>query len=484
MISKEINLAELRQMIPEMKRVKVIHFIGIGGAGMSGIAEVLFNEGYQITGSDRQENNVTTHLKNLGIAISIGHQTENVENASVVVASTAISETNIEIQTALAQRIPVIRRAQMLAELMRFRYGIAIAGTHGKTTTTAMVTAIYAEAKLDPTFVNGGLIKSAGTHARLGLSRYFIAEADESDASFLHLQPMVSIITNIEADHMETYQGDIEVLKRTFLSFLQNLPFYGLAILCYDDPINRELLPKIGRKVISYGFETQADVVISNYQQHRNQSSFTVCRQNSTVLHVLLNAPGKHNALNATAAIIAATEEGISDEAILSALAQFGGTGRRFDCLGHFEHPSRAGDIMLVDDYGHHPTEVNVTIQSARNGWPERRLVMVFQPHRYTRTRDLFEDFTAVLSQVDVLILLDVYPAGEKPIVGADSRSLVRSIRVRGQVEPIYVASDQELNALLNEILKPNDLLILQGAGNIGKIATQLTSQAIFGEEK
>lgn len=479
-MKKQIDLTELRKMIPEMKRVNRIHFIGIGGAGMGGIAEVLLNEGYAIQGSDIVENDVTRHLKELGAQVMIGHQAENVKNASVVVISTAIAEENIEVQTALADRIPVIQRAQMLAELMRFRYGIAVSGTHGKTTTTAMTTAIYAQAKLDPTFVNGGLIKTAGTHARLGLSRYFIAEADESDASFLHLQPMVSIVTNIEADHMDTYQGNIENLKNTFLSFLHNLPFYGLAILCYDDPINRELLPKVGRKTISYGFHEAADVRLTDYKQIQHQSFFTVHRFDQAPLKVKLNAPGRHNALNATAALIAATEDGIDDKSILTALENFGGTNRRFDFLGSIPH-QLGGDVMLIDDYGHHPTEVNVTVQSAKNGWADKRLVMVFQPHRYTRTRDLFEDFTAVLSQVDVLILLDVYPAGEKTIIGADSRSLSRNIRIRGQVEPIYLANSEELPTVLNEILLPNDILIMQGAGNVGKLASEIQKTARFG---
>ncbi|WP_392560488.1 UDP-N-acetylmuramate--L-alanine ligase [Orbus mooreae] len=476
------KLEELRAIIPEMKRVKHIHFVGIGGAGMGGIAEVLANEGYEISGSDIAENSVTQNLSSLGATIVIGHRAENVIGASVVVISSAISDENIEVVTALEARIPVIQRAQMLAELMRFRYGIAIAGTHGKTTTTAMVTAIYAEAKLDPTFVNGGLVKAAGTHARLGSSRYFIAEADESDASFLHLQPMVSIVTNIEADHMDTYQGNIENLKQTFITFLRNLPFYGLAIMCYDDPINRELLPIVGRKIITYGFSEDADVVIKNYRQVLNHSYFTVARSGLPELSIELNAPGKHNALNATAALIAATEDGIDDHYILAALAKFGGTGRRFDFLGSYSHPN-GGDIMLVDDYGHHPSEVNVTIQAAKNGWSERRLVMIFQPHRYTRTRDLFEDFTTVLSQVDVLIMLDVYSAGEQPIAGADSRTLCRTIRNRGKVDPIYVSDPDTLPQMLAEVLQGGDLLLTQGAGSVGKIANHLSKIGLFAQE-
>lgn len=473
------KLLQLRTMVPEMKRVKHIHFVGIGGAGMGGIAEVLANEGYEISGSDIAENSVTQHLTTLGARIVIGHNAQNIIGASVVVISSAISQSNVEVVAAIEARIPVIQRAQMLAELMRFRYGIAVAGTHGKTTTTAMVTAIYAEAKLDPTFVNGGLVKAAGTHARLGSSRYFIAEADESDASFLHLQPMVSIVTNIEADHMDTYQGNIDNLKQTFINFLRNLPFYGLAIMCYDDPINRELLPVVGRKIITYGFNDEADVVIKNYKQILNRSYFSVSRVGLPELNVELNAPGKHNALNATAAIVAATEDGIDDQAILVALANFGGTSRRFDFLGSYPHPG-GNDIMMVDDYGHHPSEVNVTIQAAKNGWPERRLVMLFQPHRYTRTRDLFDDFANVLSQVDVLIMLDVYSAGEQPITGADSRALCRTIRNRGKVDPIYVVDSDSLPKVLAEVLEGGDLLLTQGAGSVGKIARHLSSIGLF----
>ncbi|TEA27210.1 UDP-N-acetylmuramate--L-alanine ligase [Candidatus Schmidhempelia bombi] len=473
------KLEELRKIIPEMKRVKHIHFVGVGGAGMGGIAEVLANEGYFISGSDITENAVTQQLRMLGAHITIGHQANNIVGASVVVISTAIPQDNVEVIAAREARIPVIQRAEMLAELMRFRYGIAIAGTHGKTTTTAMVTSIYAEAKLDPTFVNGGLVKAAGTHARLGSSRYFIAEADESDASFLHLQPMVSIVTNIEADHMDTYGGNIDNLKQTFINFLRNLPFYGLAIMCIDDPINRELLSVVGRKIITYGFSEEADVVIKDYRQEKSVGFFTVYRPNRDELSVTLNAPGRHNVLNATAAIIAATEDGISDDAILAALANFEGTGRRFDFLGHYKHKD-GGDIMLVDDYGHHPSEVDATIKAARGGWPERRLVMVFQPHRYTRTRDLYDDFVDVLSQVDVLIMLDVYPAGENYIAGADSRSLCWTIRNRGKIDPVYVSNPDNVSQVLSGILKGGDLLLTQGAGSVGKVARHLANIELF----
>ncbi|OEF24977.1 UDP-N-acetylmuramate--L-alanine ligase [Vibrio rumoiensis] len=466
------NLSELRSIVPEMRRVKCIHFVGIGGAGMSGIAEVLLNEGYEISGSDLSENAVTERLKAKGATIYFGHQATNIEKASVVVVSTAISAENAELVAAKKLRIPVVRRAEMLAELMRFRHGIAVAGTHGKTTTTALVTQIYFEAGLDPTFVNGGLVKSAGTNARLGSSRYLIAEADESDASFLHLQPMVSIVTNIEADHMDTYGGDFEVLKQTFIDFLHNLPFYGQAIVCIDDPVVRELIPRISRQVITYGFSEDADVRIVNYHQTGQQGKFTVVREGRADLDITLNIPGKHNALNASAAIAVATEDDIADDAIVRALVSTQGTGRRFDHLGEFNTGN--GHAMLVDDYGHHPSEVDVTIQAARSGWPDKRLVMIFQPHRYSRTRDLYDDFANVLEKVDVLIMLDVYAAGENPIAGADGRALCRTIRSRGKLDPIFVPDVNKLPSTLANLIEDNDLVLTQGAGDVGKVAKKL----------
>ncbi|TBL59400.1 UDP-N-acetylmuramate--L-alanine ligase [Hafnia alvei] len=484
-MNKNVNtqqLAKLRTMVPEMRRVRHIHFVGIGGAGMGGIAEVLANEGYQISGSDLAPNPVTQQLTELGAQIYFNHRPENVKDASVVVVSTAISADNPEIVAAREARIPVIRRAEMLAELMRFRHGIAIAGTHGKTTTTAMVSSIYAEAGLDPTFVNGGLVKAAGTHARLGSSRYLIAEADESDASFLHLQPMVAVVTNIEADHMDTYHGDFENLKQTFINFLHNLPFYGRAVMCIDDPVVRELLPRVGRHITTYGFSEDADVRIESYQQNGAQGTFFICRQDKPRLAVKLNAPGRHNALNAAAAVSVATEEGIADEDILRALEGFQGTGRRFDFLGEYSLENvngKEGKAMLVDDYGHHPTEVDATIKAARAGWPDRRLVMVFQPHRFTRTRDLYDDFANVLCQVDVLLMLDVYSAGETPIPGADSRSLCRTIRGRGKLDPVLVSDAATLPATLAQFLENDDLILTQGAGNIGKVARTLAEQKL-----
>ena len=372
---------KIKKLVPEMRRVNQIHFIGIGGAGMSGIAEVLLNEGYKISGSDIAESAVTQRLEKAGAKVFIGHAAENIQGASVVVASSAIDDSNPEVAAAKAARIPVIQRAQMLAEIMRFRHGIAVAGTHGKTTTTAMISMIYTEAKLDPTFVNGGLVKSAGKNAHLGASRYLIAEADESDASFLHLQPMVSVVTNIEPDHMDTYGGDFEKMKATYVKFLRNLPFYGLAVMCADDETVMEIAPQVGRQVMTYGFSEKADYRIEDYQQTGFQGHYTVVCPTGERIDVLLNVPGKHNALNATAALAVAKEEGIENEAILAALADFQGAGRRFDQLGSFIRPN--GKVMLVDDYGHHPTEVDVTIKAARQGWEGKRVVMVFQPHRY-----------------------------------------------------------------------------------------------------
>lgn len=476
------QLAKLRSIVPEMRRVRHIHFVGIGGAGMGGIAEVLANEGYEISGSDLAPNAVTQHLSALGATIYFNHRPENVSDASVVVVSTAVSQDNPEIIAAREARIPVIRRAEMLAELMRFRHGIAVAGTHGKTTTTAMVSSIYAEGGLDPTFVNGGLVKAAGTHARLGSSRYLIAEADESDASFLHLQPMVAIVTNIEADHMDTYQGDFENLKQTFINFLHNLPFYGRAVLCVDDTVIRDLIPRVGRQITTYGFSDDADVRIEGYEQHGAQGHFRIVRLDKPVMQVTLNAPGRHNALNAAAAVAVASEEGIDDEEILSALESFQGTGRRFDFLGEYplqEVNGLEGSAMLVDDYGHHPTEVDATIKAARAGWPDRQLVMIFQPHRYTRTRDLYDDFANVLSQVDVLLMLDVYSAGETAIPGADSRSLCRTIRGRGKVDPILVSDHDAVLEMLAPKLQGNDLILVQGAGNVGRVARTLADQKL-----
>lgn len=470
--------------IPEMRRVKTIHFVGIGGAGMGGIAEVLLNEGYCITGSDIGENQVVRRLTGLGAKVAIGHKAENVDGASVIVVSTAIAADNPELVAAQEQRIPVVRRAEMLAELMRFRHGVAIAGTHGKTTTTSLTASIFAEAGLDPTFVIGGLLNSAGTNARLGTSRYLIAEADESDASFLHLQPMVAVVTNIDEDHMETYQGDFEKLKDTYIEFLHNLPFYGLAVVCIDNPVVREIIPRIGRQVITYGFSEDADVRAFDYQQSGQVSQFKVSvkgvNEQTAPLVLSLNLPGQHNVLNALAAIAVAIDEGVDERAIYQALTQFQGIGRRFEHIADLS--TEQGQAALIDDYGHHPEEVAVTINAMRAGWPDKRLVMVFQPHRYSRTRDLYEEFVDVLSQVDCLLLLDVYPAGEAPINGADSKSLARSIRQRGQVEPVYVSDIEQLEQLLANQIQDSDMVIMQGAGNIGAIARQVATSPLLNQ--
>lgn len=467
-----------------MRDVEHIYFIGIGGAGMGGIAEVMINLGYKVSGSDIASSNMTQRLQTMGAEIYIGHRAANLKAVDVVVVSSAIDQSNPELVEANEARVPVIRRAQMLAELMRFRYGIAVAGTHGKTTTTSLLATIFSQAKLDPTFVIGGLLNSAGTNAKLGESKYLIAEADESDASFLHLQPTLSVVTNIEADHLDAYDGDFGKMKSAYVEFLHNLPFYGLAVICGDDPVIQELIPSIERKYITYGVNDSNDYVASNISYGVNKSHFTVMRPNNSSLEVELNITGIHNVLNATGAVATATEEGIQDADILRALALFEGIGRRFQILGEFdvdaaedakqEHASTGRMLTLVDDYGHHPTEVNMTIAAARSNWPDKRLVMVYQPHRYTRTRDLYEDFVAILSKVDVLLLLDIYSASEAPIDGVDSRSLCRSIRQRGKIDPIHVKEPEDVYTVLNDIVHDQDIVFLQGAGNIGNIAATL----------
>lgn len=454
-------------LVPEMRRIKRIHFIGIGGAGMGGIAEVLLTQGYFITGSDLAQSAMTQRLEKLGAQLYIGHRAQQVEGADVVVISSAIAQDNVERLAALGLRIPVVPRAEMLAELMRFRHGIAIAGTHGKTTTTSLLASLLGEAGYDPTFVIGGVLNSAGSNARLGASRYFVAEADESDSSFLHLNPMVSIITNIDADHMDTYQNNFEILKKTFIAFIGQLPFYGLAVVCLDCPIIRSILKDIKRPVITYGFCEDADFQITEYQQFQHQSYFIVKRPQADDLKVTLNLPGRHNALNATAAMIVSMDEGVSDSIILKTLSEFKGIGRRFDIYGEFN------SIMLVDDYGHHPAEVRATILAVKQGWPQRRLVMAFQPHRYSRTRDLFDDFVDVLSEVDVLFLLEVYSAGEVPIAGINSQALCDALAQYKQKSVIYVNKIENLKFHLDKVLQPGDILLTQGAGNIGTFAQE-----------
>ena len=474
---------KLRQ-VPRMGHTQHIHFVGIGGAGMGGIAEVLLNLEYAVSGSDIHENAVTRRLAALGARVAIGHDARHIADADVVVVSTAVGDDNPEVSAARSRRIPVIPRAEMLAELMRFRYGVAVAGTHGKTTTTSLIASLLAEGGLDPTFVIGGRLNSAGTHARLGAGQYLVAEADESDASFLYLQPMVAVVTNIDADHLETYDGDFNKLRQTFVEFLHHLPFYGLAVLCLDDPVVREILPQVTRPVLTYGLSDDADVRASGIRQDRACTHFSVSRPSmklragagqSNDLHVTLNMPGQHNVLNALAAVSVAQKLGVSDGAIQKGLANFQGIGRRFQVYG--EIATTAGEVMLIDDYGHHPREIAATLQAIRAGWPERRLVAAFQPHRYTRTRDLLDDFARILSEVEVLVLCEVYPAGETPIAGADGRALARAIRARGKNEPVLVERAADLPGILPGLLHAGDILLTLGAGDIGAVAAALPQQ-------
>ncbi|NHO65081.1 UDP-N-acetylmuramate--L-alanine ligase [Aestuariicella hydrocarbonica] len=468
--------------VPEMRRIKRIHFIGIGGAGMSGIAEVLLNQGYEVSGSDLRESSVTQRLVDKGAVIYIGHSEENIKEADVVVNSSAVDEHNPEMIGARELRIPIVRRAEMLGELMRYRHGIAIAGTHGKTTTTSLMASVLAAGDRDPTFVIGGLLNSAGANAKLGASRYLVAEADESDASFLHLQPMVSVITNIDADHMDTYDGDFSKVKKTFVEFLHNLPFYGLAVVCGDDPVVQEIIPDISRPVITYGFDEGNDFRAVNVVQTTICTSFTATRPEGLPdLDITVNMPGRHNVLNALACVAVATDEGMDDKAIQQGLENFQGVGRRFQVYGEYQVGTEASDAtaMLVDDYGHHPREVAATVAAIREGWPERRLLMVYQPHRYTRTRDLYEDFVDILTQVDALVLLEVYSAGEDPIPGADSRHLCRTIRGRGQIEPIFVEGIDGVPEVLADIVQPGDIVLTQGAGNVGMLAIELAKREL-----
>lgn len=461
--------------VPLMHKVKRIHFVGIGGAGMCGIAEVLRNEGYAVSGSDIAKSKVTERLESLGITVFIGHNESNVNGASVVVVSSAIHQGNPEVDEARRLHIPVVRRAEMLGELMRYRYGIAISGTHGKTTTTSLIASIYAAAKLDPTFVIGGLLNSAGTNARLGTGRYLIAEADESDASFLHLQPMMTVVTNIEPDHLDTYGGDFNNLKKTFVEFLHNLPFYGVAVVCVDDPNVKDIIPQIGRTVVTYGTSEEADFRVTDFAETGPQCKFTLVRKDAAPMKIELPIPGLHMAKNAAAAIAVALEEGIDEATIIDALKNFKGVGRRFQNYGEFK-TKKGNRLTLVDDYGHHPTEVEATIKAARQAYPDKELVMVFQPHRYTRTRDCYEDFVRVLQEVDKLILVDVYPAGEAPIAGADGRHLCMSIRLKGKLEPHFAQTVNEVPELLENLVDDNSLVLTQGAGNVVQVARNLST--------
>jgi UDP-N-acetylmuramate--alanine ligase len=456
-----------------MGRVRRLHFIGIGGSGMSGIAELMSNLGYEVSGSDLRDGDSTARLRRLGVEVFIGHQAEQVAEADAVVVSTAIDEENPEIVRARAQRVPVVRRAEMLAELMRFYYGVAVAGTHGKTTTTSLVASVLAEGGLDPTFVIGGRLNSADTNAKLGTTKYLVAEADESDASFLFLQPMVSIVTNIDADHMRTYGNDFNRLRSTFLEFLHHLPFYGLGILCIDDDEVRSLLPMVARPVRTYGTRPEADVRAEGIRQDGLRMHFEVhASELAQPLKVELNLAGRHNVLNALAAITVGLELGVDEEAIRRALAGFQGVGRRF--VVSKVRDGRGRDLVLVDDYGHHPRELAATLEAARAGWPGRRLVLVFQPHRFSRTQEQFDDFVRILSTPEVLVLCEVYPAGEQPIAGADGRSLSRAIRARGDLDPIFAPDLSEVPRLLGNLLQDGDLVVLMGAGDIGGLAARL----------
>ncbi|NKC16137.1 MAG: UDP-N-acetylmuramate--L-alanine ligase [Gammaproteobacteria bacterium] len=460
---------------PAMGRVRRIHFVGVGGVGMGGIAEVLVNLGYEVSGSDMRVNAMTERLAKLGVVIYRGHRAEYAARADVLVTSAAIPTDNPEIAHARERQVPVVARAQMLAELMRFRYGVAVAGTHGKTTTTSLVASLLTEGNLDPTFVIGGRLIGAGTNAKLGESDYLVAEADESDASFLHLNPIVAIVTNVDQDHMETYGGEPERLYQTFVEFLHNLPFYGLAVLCHDDPGVQVVRERVSRPVISYGFNEAADYRAVNVSQRGPRMSFEIMSPGlSGAVPVELNLAGRHNVLNALAAVAVARELDVGYAAIARGLRRFEGIGRRFQIYGEVSIANH--QVLLVDDYGHHPREVEATVRAARASWPQRRLVVAFQLHRYSRTRDLFEDFALVLSELDVLLLLDVYAAGEQPIAGADGRALARAIRNRGRVDPVFVTGPQALPKALAGILNDGDVLLLLGAGSIGAVAPRLVA--------
>jgi len=455
-------------------KVRHLHFIGVGGSGMSGIAEVMLNLGYRVSGSDLAESPATRRLRELGASVSMSHAAHNIEGADAVVVSSAVRADNPEVQAARARRVPVVPRALMLAELMRLKQGVAIAGTHGKTTTTSLVASVLAEGGLDPTFVIGGRLNAAGSNARLGQGEYIVVEADESDASFLHLQPVVAVVTNIDADHMETYGHDFARLKQSFVQFLQNLPFYGSAILCADDANVREILPFVSKPVVTYGFATEAMVRAEKVTHAGGAMRFTARREGKVPLEVTLNLPGAHNVQNALAAIAVGTELGVADTAILKALAEFHGVGRRFQRCGEVAIAG-GGRFTLIDDYGHHPAEMAATLAAARGAFPGRRVVLAFQPHRYTRTRDLFEDFVKVLSTADALLLAEVYPAGEPAIVAADGRSLARAVRVAGKVEPVFVEDVAQLAAAIRRVARDGDVVVTMGAGSIANVPAQLT---------
>ncbi len=455
-------------------KVKNVHFVGIGGSGMSGIAEVLINLGFSVSGSDLATNATTKRLAGFGATVYQGHAEAHVNAADVVVVSSAVNEENPEVKAARANKIPVVPRALMLAELMRFRQGIAVAGTHGKTTTTSLIASILAEAGMDPTFVIGGKLEAANANAKLGTGDYIVAEADESDASFLHLTPVMAVVTNIDQDHMDTYEHSFEKLKNAFVEFLQQLPFWGMAVVCIDDPNVREILPRVTKPVMTYGLSEEARIRAKNVRAENGRMHFTVQRINgvTTEFDVTLNLPGNHYVLNALAAIAIASELNVPDAAIIKALKEFKGVGRRFERYGEVA-AKNSGTFTLIDDYGHHPVEMQAVIQAARGAFPGRRLVLAFQPHRYTRTRDCFEDFVKVLSGADVVMLTEVYAAGEAPIVAADTRSLIRAIRVAGKVEPLFVETTDALPEAILDIAQANDVVIVMGAGSIGQVAAK-----------
>lgn len=465
---------EAAYTLPRMRRVEHVHFVGIGGAGMCGIAEVLHNEGYQVSGSDLSENRVVEHLRQLGITVKVGHSANNIEGADVVVRSTAVGDDNEEIIAAQKKAIPIIPRAAMLAELMRFRYGIAVAGTHGKTTTTSLISSLLAEGDLDPSFVIGGKLNSCGSNAQLGKSVYFVAEADESDASFLFLKPMMAVVTNIDADHMGTYDNNFDKLRSTFVEFLHHLPFYGLAVLCYEDPEVRQIMPLIQRPITTYGFHPEAQYRAVDWVQQGLQSEFTVHRPRQCApLHIKFQTPGRHNVLNALAAIAIATELGVADAAIISGLAKFEGVGRRFQILG--ERQFKSGKAIIIDDYGHHPQEISSTVDAFRHVWPHKQLVHVFQPHRYSRTQELFSKFVEVLSQSDIVLLLDIYSAGESVIPGISSTSLIDQIKQKNT--NIRLVDAGNLVTALDDVVTDESVILMQGAGSIGQMAQKLVEK-------
>jgi len=459
-----------------MRRINTIHFVGIGGSGMGGIAEVLINLGYAVQGSDLKPNAVTTHLAKIGARVAIGHAADNISGADVVVVSGAVARGNPEVDAAQQLRIPVVARAEMLGELMRFRYSIAVAGTHGKTTTTSLVASILAEGGEDPTFVIGGRLKSAGTNARLGAGRYLVAEADESDSSFMHLQPLIAIVTNIDNDHLVTHGGDFELLKHSFVEFLHNLPFYGLAVLCLDDVNVRSISRAVGRPIVSYGLASEdADVRAVNIRRQGLQTTYDVVRASGAPLNVTVNLPGTHNVLNSLAAIVVASEIGIEDAAIQRALANFQGIDRRLQHIADVQ--TAAGRVTIIDDYGHHPTEVAATLEALRQGYPDRRIVLAFQPHRYTRTHDLIDDFSKALSTADALLVTEVYAAGETPIPGADGRAICRAVRGRGLVEPVFVEKAEDLANSLGDVIRDGDVIVTMGAGHISAVSHELPAR-------